>query len=188
MRLLIMGPPGAGKGTQAATIADRYGIPTISTGDMFRANVSQGTPLGLEAKKIMDAGGYVGDDITNAMVADRLQQADARNGFLLDGYPRTTAQVGALDEILDGESLDAVIALVVDTEAVVQRLLKRGEQEGRSDDTEEAIRVRQQVYAEQTQPLIDLYRERGLLIEIDGLGSVAEVADRISDSLGALTR
>lgn len=188
MRLLIMGPPGAGKGTQAATIADRYGIPAISTGDMFRANVSQGTPLGLEAKKIMDSGGYVGDDITNAMVADRLQQADARNGFLLDGYPRTTAQVGALDEMLGDDDLDAVIALVVDTEAVVQRLLKRGQEQGRSDDTEEAIRVRQQVYTEQTQPLIDTYRERGLLVEIDGLGAVDDVAARISDSLGSLTR
>lgn len=188
MRLLIMGPPGAGKGTQAATIADRYGIPAISTGDIFRANVAEETSLGLQVKAILDAGDYVPDDITDAIVADRLQQADARNGFLLDGYPRTTAQVGALDEMLGGDKLDAVISLAVETEAVVQRLLKRGEQEGRSDDTEEAIRVRQQVYVEQTQPLIDLYRERGLLIEVDGLGSVADVADRISDSLGALTR
>ena len=188
MRLLIMGPPGAGKGTQATAISDRYGIPAISTGDMFRANVSQGTPLGVEATRIMDAGGYVGDDITNAMVKDRLEQADARNGFLLDGYPRTTAQVEALDEMLGESRLDAVIALGADTDEVVARLLKRGQEQGRTDDTEEAIRVRQQVYAEQTQPLLDLYRQRGLLIEVDGLGEIAEVGERIFAALGSLVK
>ena len=183
MRLLIMGPPGEGKGTHAATISERYGIPAISTGDIFRANVSQGTPLGLQAKQIMDSGGYVGDDLTNAIVKDRLEQADARNGFLLDGYPRTLAQVTALDEMLGEQSLDAVVALVAETEEVVSRLLKRGQEQGRSDDTEEAIRVRQQVYVEQTQPLLDVYAERGLLIQVDGLGEISEVADRISAAL-----
>lgn len=187
MRLLIMGPPGAGKGTQAKAIAEHYNIPAISTGDMLRANVSAGTPLGLEAKPIMDAGGYLSDDLTNRMVAERLTEDDARGGFLLDGYPRTLVQVQALDEILDrdGARLDAVISLEVDTEEVVQRLLKRGETEGRSDDTEEAIRVRQQKYADETSPLLEVYRERGLLVQVDGLGEVAEVAERLFAALDA---
>ncbi|MFX4272258.1 adenylate kinase [Propionibacteriaceae bacterium Y1685] len=183
MRLLIMGPPGAGKGTQAKAISEKYGIPAISTGDIFRANVKQGTPLGLEAKRIMDAGGYVGDDITNGIVADRLAEADAQQGFLLDGYPRTTAQVAALDEMLGDDDLDAVISLQADTDEVVTRLRKRAEQEGRSDDTEEAIRTRQDVYRTETSPLLDTYRDRGLLIEVDGLGEVAEVSERIFTAL-----
>ncbi|MFW6598849.1 adenylate kinase [Propionibacteriaceae bacterium Y2011] len=186
MRLLIMGPPGAGKGTQAKAISANYEIPAISTGDMFRANVAQGTPLGLEAKRIMDEGGYVGDDITNGIVADRLAEADAQQGFLLDGYPRTTAQVAALDEMLGEHSLDGVIALQADTDEVVRRLRLRAEQEGRSDDTEDAIRVRQQVYADQTQPLLDVYRERGLLIEVDGLGEIDAVSTRIFEALTSL--
>lgn len=185
MRLLIMGPPGAGKGTQAAAIAEHYSIPAISTGDIFRANVAAGTPLGLEAKRIMAEGGYISDEITNQIVANRLAEDDAREGFLLDGYPRTVPQVTALDGMLgeQGVTLNAVISLEVDTEAVVARLRKRAETEGRSDDTEEAIRIRQQVYADETQPLLDTFAERGLLVRVDGLGEIADVSGRIFTAL-----
>ena len=185
MRLLIMGPPGAGKGTQASAIADHYGIPAISTGDIFRANVAAGTPLGLEFKRIMDSGGYVGDDITNGIVADRLAEDDARRGFLLDGYPRTLAQVEALDQMLERENvqLDVVLSLRVDVEEVVQRLRRRAETHGRSDDTEEAIRIRQQKYLDETSPLLDVYAQRGLLTEVDGLGEVDDVTKRIFAAL-----
>lgn len=185
MRLLIMGPPGAGKGTQAKAIAAHYDIPAISTGDIFRANAEAGTPLGLEARRIMAEGGYVSDDITNGIVADRLSEEDAAAGFLLDGYPRTLAQVEALDAILaeHGKAIDGVISLQADTEVVVARLRKRAEIEGRSDDTEEAIRVRQQVYADETSPLLDVYAGRGLLVVVDGIASVDEVSQRIFAAL-----
>jgi adenylate kinase len=185
MRMIFMGPPGAGKGTQAAVVAERFGIPAISTGDIFRANVGEGTPLGLEAKKYMDAGEYVPDSVTNDMVRNRLAEADAAPGFLLDGYPRTLSQVEELDGMLaaTGDSLDAVVVLTVDTEELVARLLKRAETSGRSDDTEEVIRHRQDVYTEQTAPLIEVYRERGLLLEVDGLGEVDEVSARILSAL-----
>lgn len=181
-----MGPPGAGKGTQSARIAEHYQIPAISTGDMFRANVAAGTPLGLEAKRIMDAGGYIGDDLTNGIVTDRLGQPDTEPGFLLDGYPRTLPQVDALDAILAdrGLQLDRVLALTVDTDAVVERLRKRAMVEGRSDDSESAIRVRQAKYADETQPLIDVYAERGLLVDVDGLGALDVVSERIFAALG----
>src|SRR5688572_30209310 len=158
VRLILMGPPGAGKGTQATVIADHLGVPAISTGDIFRANVSQETELGIEAKRYMDAGDYVPDSVTNAMVRDRIAQADAKAGFLLDGYPRTVAQVEELDAMLREQDaqLDAVLVLTVDRDEVVQRLLKRAELEGRADDTEEVIRRRQEVYAEQTAPLIEV--------------------------------
>lgn len=190
MRMIFMGPPGAGKGTQAAVVAERFGIPAISTGDIFRANVGEGTPLGLEAKRYMDAGEYVPDSVTNNMVRDRLAQPDAEPGFLLDGYPRTLAQVEELDGMLaaSGASLDAVVVLTVDSEELVQRLLKRAETSGRSDDTEEVIRHRQDVYTEQTAPLIDVYRDRGLLLEVDGLGEVAEVSERILTALDGVSR
>ncbi|WP_300403344.1 adenylate kinase [uncultured Nocardioides sp.] len=190
MRMIFMGPPGAGKGTQAAVVAEKYGIPAISTGDIFRANVGEGTPLGLEAKRYMDAGEYVPDSVTNNMVRDRLAQPDAEPGFLLDGYPRTLAQVEELDGMLaaSGASLDAVVVLTVDSEELVQRLLKRAETSGRSDDTEEVIRHRQDVYTEQTAPLIDVYRDRGLLLEVDGLGEVAEVSERILTALDGVSR
>jgi adenylate kinase len=183
--MLIMGPPGAGKGTQAKGVAARYGVPAVSTGDIFRANISQGTDLGLRVKEIMASGGYVGDDITNEIVADRLAQPDAREGFLLDGYPRTLGQVAALDGLLAEHqtALDAVLVLVADTDELVARLMKRAETEGREDDTEAAVRVRQQVYADETAPLLDVYRERGLLVEVDGLGTVEEVAGRIAERL-----
>ncbi len=158
-----MGPPGAGKGTQAKFIADHFGIPAVSTGDIFRANVSEGTPLGVEAKRFMDAGEYVPDEVTNLMVRNRLDEPDAEPGFLLDGYPRTLAQVEELDGMIKftGHALDAVVVLTVDQDEIVSRLLQRAQVEGRADDTEEVIRRRQVVYAEQTEPLIEVYRERG---------------------------
>ena len=168
------GPPGAGKGTQAQVVADHFGIPAISTGDIFRANVSRGTPLGVEAKRFMDAGDYVPDEVTNKMVRNRIDEPDAEPGFLLDGYPRTLAQVEELDGMIafTGHSLDAAVVLTVDPEELVHRLLQRAETEGRADDTEDVIRRRQQVYAEQTEPLIGVYRDRGILLELDGMGEV----------------
>lgn len=185
MRLIILGPPGAGKGTQAARVAAAHGIPAISTGDIFRSNIKNGTELGKQVKAILDSGKYVPDEVTNAIVRDRLQQDDAEQGFLLDGYPRTTAQVDELDRMLaeHGHRLDAVLELTVDDEEVVQRLLRRAEVEGRADDTEEVIRRRQEVYADQTEPLIDVYRDRGILVEVDGQGEVTEVTDRIFAAL-----
>lgn len=186
MRLILMGPPGAGKGTQAKVISGRLGIPAVSTGDIFRANVSQETPLGREAKRYMDAGDYVPDEVTNAMVRDRLAQEDAAGGFLLDGYPRTVAQVRELDAMLSesGLSLDAVVVLTVDQDEVVQRLLKRAEIEGRTDDTEDVIRRRQEIYREQTAPLIEVYADRGVLVEVDGMGAVDDVSARVLTALG----
>lgn len=185
MRLILMGPPGAGKGTQAKVVSGRLGVPAVSTGDIFRANVKDETPLGVEAKRYMDAGDYVPDAITNGMVRDRLHQDDADNGFLLDGYPRTVAQVEELDSMLAdaGRALDAVVVLTVNDEELVQRLLHRAETEGRTDDTEDVIRHRQDVYNEQTAPLIAVYAERGLLVEVDGMGGVEEVSKRIFAAL-----
>ena len=185
MRFLIMGPPGAGKGTQAVRLSKRIGGAHISTGDIFRANVSQQTELGKTAQRYMDAGEYVPDEVTNEMVRDRLAQDDARETFILDGYPRTLDQVETLDGILEqlGSKLDGVISLVVDQEELIARLLKRAETSGRADDTEEVIRHRQNVYTEETSPLIKVYGERGLLIEVDGMGEVDDVADRIEKAL-----
>ncbi|OIJ24875.1 adenylate kinase [Nocardioides luteus] len=185
MRLIIMGPPGAGKGTQAKFIAEHFGIPAISTGDIFRANVSQGTPLGVEAASYMDKGEYVPDSVTNRMVRNRIDEPDAAKGFLLDGYPRTLAQVEELDGMIKftGHALDAVVVLTVDKDEIVQRLLQRAELEGRADDTADVIRRRQEVYLEETAPLIEVYKGRGLVHEIDGLGEVSEVTKRIFDEL-----
>jgi len=186
-RLLIVGPPGAGKGTQAARLTQRFGIPAIATGDIFRANIKNQTPLGVEVKAIVDAGDYVPDTLTNALVTHRLEEADALDGFLLDGYPRTTDQIAFLDALLAkrGQSLDAVIQLVADQDEVVTRLRKRAIEQGRTDDTEEAIRHRQEVYARETAPLIPVFRERGILIEVDGLGDIDEISSRIADALEA---
>ena len=186
-RLLIIGAPGAGKGTQAERIAAALSIPAISTGDIFRANVSQQTELGVLAKSYMDKGEYVPDEVTNDMVADRLRQEDASTGFLLDGYPRTAAQVEALDRMLEaaGQQLDAVIMLDVDTDAVVARLVQRGQEQGRSDDNEETIRRRIDVYAEQTAPLVSIYSERGLVRHIDGMQEIDQVTEQILTVLGA---
>lgn len=185
MRLILMGPPGAGKGTQATTVAAHFGIPAISTGDIFRANVSAGTELGVEAKRFMDAGDYVPDEVTNKMVRNRIDEDDAKPGFLLDGYPRTPAQVEELDGMISftGHKLDAAVVLTVDAEELVARLLQRAQTEGRADDTEEVIRKRQEVYADQTEPLIELYRARGILVEVDGMGTVDEVTERIFAAL-----
>ena len=180
-----MGPPGAGKGTQARFVADHFGVPAISTGDIFRANVSQGTPLGVEAKRYMDAGEYVPDEVTNRMVRNRIDEDDAAPGFLLDGYPRTLAQVTELDGMIEftGHRLDAVVVLTVDSEELVQRLLQRAVTDGRADDTEDVIRRRQEVYLEQTAPLIEVYRERDILVEVDGMGEVDDVTARIFAAL-----
>jgi len=187
-RLLIVGPPGAGKGTQASKIAETFTVPAISTGDIFRANIKGQTALGQRVQAIIEAGELVPDELTNEIVADRLSQDDAAQGFLLDGYPRTVDQVHALDAMLApvDAKLDAVILLEADTEAVIERLLKRAELEGRADDTEEVIRHRQQVYADQTAPLIELFTERGNLVAVDGMGSVEEVADRIQEALSGV--
>lgn len=186
-RLLIVGPPGAGKGTQAERIVEKLGVPAISTGDIFRANVSNETELGVLAKSYMDKGEYVPDSVTNEMVESRLGEDDATNGFLLDGYPRTVAQVEALDGILDklGVALDAVILLDVESEAIVQRLLQRGKEQGRSDDNEETIRRRIEVYGEQTTPLIDIYDKRGLVKRVDGMKDIDAVTADILAALGA---
>ena len=180
-----MGPPGAGKGTQAVVIASALGVPHISTGDIFRANVGAGTPLGEEAQRYMDAGEYVPDSITNAMVRDRISHDDCQPGFLLDGYPRTLEQVNELDMMLvsDGHRLDYVVELTVDTEAVVGRLLKRAQEQGRADDTADVIRRRLEVYFDQTAPLVAVYRERGILLDVDGTGDVAAVSARILSAL-----
>ena len=186
-RLIIVGPPGAGKGTQAGRIATSFGIPAISTGDIFRKNVAEGTPLGQRAKAIMDAGEYVPDELTNELVKSRLAEPDAEQGFLLDGYPRTVGQVAYLDGLLaeQGTGIDAVVQLVADQDALVERLLKRAEDQGRSDDNEETIRRRQEVYTEQTAPIVAAYAERGLVVDVDGLGGVDEVGDRIQAALTA---
>lgn len=187
MRLLIMGPPGAGKGTQAKEIARRLGIPTISTGEIFRKNIAEGTPLGREAQAYNDRGEYVPDDVTNRMVRGRLSEPDCAEGFLLDGYPRTPAQVEELDKILadGGIQLERVVVLTVEHDELVRRLLRRAEEEGRTDDTDEVQRRRLQVYAEETEPLLEVYAQRGLLVLVNGMGSVDEVTERVLTALAA---
>ncbi|WP_375401033.1 adenylate kinase [uncultured Amnibacterium sp.] len=185
--MLIIGPPGAGKGTQATRIASAFDIPAISTGDIFRANVAQGTSLGRQAKTYMDIGAYVPDDLTNDLVVDRLQQPDAQGGFLLDGFPRTVQQSETLDGFLAERQggLDAVVQLVVPEDEVVRRLLRRAAEQGRSDDNEDVIRARLAVYADQTSMLIQLYDTRSLLVPVDAVGDVDAVTQRIFDGLGS---
>jgi adenylate kinase len=185
----LIGPPGAGKGTQAERLSQAFGIPAISTGDIFRHNVKNETELGKQAKAFMDRGEYVPDSLTNDLVRDRLSHADATEGFLLDGYPRTADQVNELDAILaeSAHSLDAVILLTANTDEVVRRLLGRAAEQGRADDTEDVIRRRLEVYEEQTAPLISIYAARNLVVSIDGLGAVEEVTERIVEALEAKT-
>ena len=187
MRLVLLGPPGAGKGTQAKVLSAHFGIPAISTGDIFRANVTAGTPLGIQARAFMDAGDYVPDSVTNAMVRDRISQPDCDPGFLLDGYPRTLAQVAELNAMLgeQGVSLDAVPQIVVPDDLLLERLLLRAKVEGRVDDSEEVIRHRMEVYSEQTAALAHGYAELGLLREVDGVGEVTDVTDRLLAALPA---
>lgn len=184
-RMLIIGPPGAGKGTQAVRISEQLGIPAISTGDIFRANIKGRTALGQEAKSFIDAGDLVPDSVTNRMVRDRLAETDTADGFLLDGYPRNAAQVEELDDILAGlsQQLDVVLQLTADREELVQRLLGRAQKEGRTDDTEDVIRHRLDVYDAETAVVVDLYAERGIVREVDGLGTVDEVTERIMAAL-----
>ena len=181
-----MGPPGAGKGTQAVNIAKTLNIPHISTGDIYRENMKNETPLGLEAKVFYDKGMYVPDEITNRIVEDRLTWNDAKNGFLLDGYPRTIDQVNFLDQILSKKSqkIDKVLELTIDIPVVVERLLKRAQEQGRIDDTKEVITKRLEVYANSTAPLLAEYKNRGILVQVDGMGSVSEVEEKINSALG----
>ena len=187
IRILLIGPPGAGKGTQAALLAQHFGIPAISTGDIFRENVRNETPLGLEAKAFMDRGEYVPDSLTNALVRDRLNQDDAAAGFLLDGYPRTIDQVQELDDILEETEakLDVVVQLTADAEELLRRLSGRAQEQGRSDDTPEVIKRRLDVYEEQTAPLIDIYASRSLVAKVNGLGEIGDVTNRIIEVLDA---
>lgn len=184
-RLVLLGPPGAGKGTQAARLAERIGIPAISTGDIFRTNIKDGTDLGRQVQGFTSTGALVPDELTDALVRDRLLQEDARQGFLLDGYPRNAAQVAALAAVLTeaGTQLDAVVELTADTDAVVERLLKRAEIEGRVDDTEPVIRHRLSVYSEQTAPIAQVYADQGVLVRVDGIGEVDEVTERMLSAL-----
>jgi adenylate kinase len=190
MRLILFGPPGAGKGTQAAAISEKLSVPHIATGDILRENVRNETELGVRAKQYMDQGDLVPDKVVIAMVEERIKRDDAANGFLLDGYPRTVAQAEALDDTLavDGKAIDAVIRLLVDDDELVSRLLRRAQEQGRSDDTREVIENRLAVYRNETEPLVDLYRERGLLREVEGTGPVAEVRQRILDAVRDVER
>ncbi|MFF8830597.1 adenylate kinase [Streptomyces sp. NPDC015131] len=213
MRIVLVGPPGAGKGTQAAFLARNLSIPHISTGDLFRANISQGTELGKQAKAYMDAGNLVPDEVTIGMAKDRMEQADAENGFLLDGFPRNVAQAEALDAMLDGEGmkLDAVLDLEVEEDEVVKRIAGRricrndsahvfhvtyappktegvcdqcgGELYQRDDDSEETVRKRLEVYHTQTEPIIDYYKAQGLVVTISALGKVEDVTERAMTAL-----
>lgn len=186
-QLLIVGPPGAGKGTQASRIAETFGIPTISTGDIFRSNIKQQTALGTQVTAILDAGDYVPDSLTNDLVEDRLAQPDAQDGYLLDGYPRTEGQVAFLDAVNErrGRGLDAVVRLVADHDEVIRRLRLRAAEQGRSDDTDEAMRHRLEVYERETEPILAAYAARGVVVEIDGLGDIDEVTERILAALSA---
>jgi len=185
-RLLLLGPPGAGKGTQAQFLMEKLEVPQISTGDMLRAAVAAGTEIGLKAKALMDRGELVSDDVVIAVARERLEQQDAKAGFILDGFPRTTAQATALDAMLQelGTPLERCVALAVDEEALVTRLLKRAAIEGRADDNEETVRNRMRVYREQTEPLMAHYLALGVLAEVDGMAPIDEVAKRIEKALG----
>ncbi|BCW12081.1 adenylate kinase [Arthrobacter sp. NtRootA4] len=171
-RLIIMGPPGSGKGTQAEHLARHFGIPAISTGDLFRAHVRDKTELGLEARAFMDKGEFVPDHVTTGMLKQRMEEPDAADGFLLDGYPRTVIQIGALDEMLAarGQPLEVVLALTAPDGELLARMLRRAQEQGRSDDTEAVIQRRLELYREETQPVLTAYTKRGILLTVEGTG------------------
>ncbi len=185
MRLILLGPPGAGKGTQAKNLIDTYGIPQLSTGDILRSAIKAGTPMGLQAKKVMDLGNLVSDDIVNGIVSERLDQDDAKKGFILDGFPRTIPQAEALEQMLEdrGVRLDAVVELTADPEELTRRIINRARENAasgaRADDNEEVIRNRLAVYRAQTAPLVEYYRGKGLLKTVDGMVPVEEVTAAI---------
>ncbi|WP_136708486.1 adenylate kinase [Agromyces sp. H66] len=184
-RLLIVGPQGSGKGTQGVLVAKAFGVPQVATGDIFRENVTNGTELGKKVQAIIEAGDLVPDELTSELVRDRLEQPDAARGFLLDGYPRNRGQVDDLDAFLEprGEALDAVIELVVPREESIARITQRAEEQGRTDDTEEVIANRLAIYERETAPILDVYRARGIVDEVDGVGTLEEVTDRIFAAL-----
>jgi adenylate kinase len=184
-RFLIVGPQGSGKGTQGVLVAEAFGVPQVATGDIFRENVKGGTDLGKKVQEIIEAGHLVPDELTSELVRDRLAEPDAAHGFLLDGYPRNRGQVAHLDDFLGsrGESLDAVIELVVPQEESIARLRQRALDQGRTDDTEEVIANRLAIYERETAPILDVYRERDLVVQIDGVGSLDEVTERIFAAL-----
>lgn len=186
-RLLIVGPQGSGKGTQGVRIAEAYGIPVVSTGDVFRANIKAGTELGQRVQQIVEQGSLVPDELTSEIVRDRLAQPDAAGGFLLDGYPRNLGQVAHLDDFLTSrdESLDAVIELRVPRAESIARLGLRAAQEGRSDDTDDVIAHRLDIYENETAPILDVYSERAIVDAIDGVGTLDEITDRIFAALEA---
>jgi adenylate kinase len=190
MRVVFLGPPGSGKGTQAKLLAERLGVPAISTGDILRAAVREKTPLGLQAQAVMEKGELVSDDLIVALIRERIGRPDARDGFLLDGFPRTVAQGEALEKMLsgNGDTLSAVVNFSVPENELVQRMLGRAAAEGRADDRPETIRERLRVYREKTEPLIGFYRQRDLLADVDGVGEVKEVAGRIDAALHAMRR
>lgn len=179
VRLLFIGPPGAGKGTQAQRVAERLGIPHVSTGEMFRHHVANGSELGMKVEAIMAAGDYVPDEITVAMLEQRIGEPEAAGGYILDGFPRTVAQVRSLDDLIGEDGLDKVVVFEVDETELVERMLSRG----RADDSSETIRKRFEVYMAETRPLLDIYDDRGITVSVDGLGEMDEVTDRIVDVL-----
>jgi len=185
MRIVLLGPPGSGKGTQAALLRDALDVPHISTGDLLRAAVAAGTELGLQAKAAMDAGELVSDELMLGLIEERMSAEDVADGYILDGYPRNLAQAQALDEVLGriGMPVDKALSLVVDEEQIVARLAKRAQEEGRSDDGEQIVRNRLAVYREQTAPVTGYYAEKGLLTEVDGVGSIETINQRLRSAL-----
>lgn len=185
MRLLIMGPQGVGKGTQAALLSEHYGIPAISTGDIFRYNLKNHTELGKKVQAYLDKGELVPDELTNTIVKDRLAQDDAKNGWILDGYPRNASQVQALDRMLEelDTPLDHVVALEAEREVLLERMKKRAVEQGRSDDTPEVIAKRLETYEKETAPLLDIYESRGQLVAVNGVGEIDVINNRICQAL-----
>ena len=184
MRIVLLGPPGSGKGTQAAQLKDRLSVPHISTGDLLRAAVKAGTPLGLKAKAAMDAGELVSDDLVLGLIEERLGQPDIAGGYILDGFPRNLVQAEALDQLLErlNQPVEKALELIVDEEQIVQRLARRAAEEGRSDDTEAVVRNRLSVYHQQTAPVTGYYDQRGLLVEVNGIGTIDEINQRLVDA------